>query len=60
MTTDLFLRSVVPGAYLVALLLNGRFDPVISSIFVCIVLIWAAPQLRRMMQRRERAARATV
>jgi hypothetical protein len=60
MTTDLFLRSIVPGAYLVALVLNGRFDPLVGSIIVGMVLIWAAPQLRRMVHRREKAPRTAV
>ena len=60
MITEQFLRSIVTGAYLVALLLNGRFDPLVGLIAVSIVLIWAVPQLRRIAQRRGRAARGTV
>jgi hypothetical protein len=59
-TADVYYRSIVPGAYLLALLLNGRFDPLIGLIFVSIVLIWAVPQLRRMLQRREGSARDTA
>ena len=60
MITDLLLRSIVTGAYLLALLLNGRFDPLIGLIAASIVLIWAVPQLRRIAQRRDRTARGTV
>ena len=60
MITEQFLRSIVTGAYLVALLLNGRFDPLVGLIAVSIVLIWAVPQLRRIAQRGGRAARGTV
>jgi hypothetical protein len=59
-TTELFLRSLVTGAYLVALVLNGRFDLLTGSVAAGLVLIWAAPQLRQMAQRRDRKTRDAV
>ena len=56
MFTELFLRSVVAGAYLMALLLNGRFDLLTGLIAGSLVLIWAVPQLRRIAYRRSRPA----
>ena len=56
MITEQFLRSVVAGAYLVALFLNGRFDLFIALLAGSIVLIWAAPQVRKVAHRRRSEA----
>lgn len=55
MITEQFLRSIVIGAYLVALLLNGRFDLFIAALAGSIVLIWAVPQWRVTHRRRGEA-----
>jgi hypothetical protein len=49
---ELILRSIVAGAYLVALTLNGRFDLLTALLALGMVLVWAVPQLRRMADRR--------
>lgn len=48
----MILRSIVAGAYLVALTLNGKFDLLTALLALGMVLVWAVPQLRRMADRR--------
>jgi hypothetical protein len=45
--TVLVLRSIIAGAYLVALVVNGRFDLLTVVIAGALVVIWAIPQFRR-------------
>jgi hypothetical protein len=39
-------RTLVVGGYLVAMLLNGRFDAVVAVLVLGVALVWAAPLLR--------------
>jgi hypothetical protein len=39
-------RTGLAGAYLTALILNGRFDVVFAVLAVAVALIWAAPLMR--------------
>lgn len=52
MSIELILRSIVAGAYLVALTLNGRFDLLTGLLALGMVLVWAVPQLRQVADRR--------
>jgi hypothetical protein len=52
MLSALALRSLVAGAYLLALLVNGSFDAVAAVLAPAILLIWAAPLIRDTIRRR--------
>jgi Co/Zn/Cd efflux system component len=45
-------RSLVVGAYLVALLFQGRFDTLAGLVALGVVLVWAAPMARDAVRRR--------
>ncbi|MCA2213221.1 hypothetical protein [Jidongwangia harbinensis] len=49
-------RTVVAGGYLVAMLLNGRFDAVVAVLACGVALVWAAPLLRDAWCRRHLCA----
>jgi Flp pilus assembly protein TadB len=52
MLPALILRSVVPGAYLTALVFHGVATLVAALVAVAMVLIWAAPLARDAVRRR--------
>jgi hypothetical protein len=61
MLLALVARTLVAGAYLVALLFRGTFNAVAALVGLAMVLIWAAPLLRDRIRRRraEQALRTT-
>ncbi len=60
MLLALVLRSLVTGAYLVALVFHGTFDAVATLVAMAIVLIWAAPLVRDAGRRRHARGRAPL
>jgi hypothetical protein len=52
MLLALVARTLVAGAYLVALLFHGTFNVVATLVGLAMVLIWAAPLLRDRIRRR--------
>ena len=59
MLLALVLRSLVAGAYLLALAFHGAFTAVAAVVALAILLIWAAPLVRDAARRRH-AQRSTV
>ena len=61
MLLALIMRSLVAGAYLVALTMHGAFDAVVALVAVAVVLIWAAPLIRdAICRRRHERQRSTL
>jgi hypothetical protein len=58
MSTALVARTVIALAYLIALLLNGRAEPMTGMIAAAVLAVWAVPLLRdRILARSDRSAR---
>jgi hypothetical protein len=56
MTFAFLARTLIVGGYLVAVVLNGRFDAVVAVLVAGVALVWAAPLIRDAWCRRHACA----